>query len=281
MSMALWAAVASEEGPFPDGDGWPGSDGSLSSRLLDAAPWIMVVLLAFGVALVITFAVVGYRREKVRVSAVQAWALGGGWTMVDRDDRWVGAFFGTPFGQGSNRHADDVCTRLVDGWQQVAFTYRFETTSTSTTTDADGTTSTTTHTDEHAFTVVARQLPAVLGPLEIVPETVGQRIVRALGGQDVEVELADFNRRYRVTADDPKHALDLLNPRTVERLLAHGDASLRLRDGWAVSVAAGALQPDTAQERLSVLDDLLQEVPAFVWKDRGWSGEPSGATLRP
>lgn len=281
MALQGWLAATSAGVSFPDGESWPGSGGSPGGWVFDAAPLLMVGLLVFGVALVITFAVLGYRRQRLRLSAIQAWALGGGWTMAECDDRWVGAFSGPPFGEGGNRHADDVCTRLVEGLEQVAFTYRFDTTSTRTTTNPDGSTSTTTDTDHHAFTVVARRLPAPLGPLQIARETVGQRVLRALGGQDVEVELADFNRRYRVTADDPKHALDLLNPRTVERLLAHADASLRLGDGWAVSVATGELQPDQAHERLSVLDDLLQGVPSFVWKDRGWSGEPSGATLHP
>jgi hypothetical protein len=61
--------------------------------------------------------------------------------------------------------------------------------------------------------------------------------------------------------------------------MAHGDASLQVRDGWALSFVAGSLQPDTAQERLAVLDDLLRGVPDFVWQDRGWSGRGLGATL--
>lgn len=256
------------DGSFPDGS-VPGGSLLDGSHLIRLGSVLMVVVVAVGLLLVVTLTVLSYRREKVRLSAVQAWALGGGWTLVGRDDRWVGAFSGAPFGQGEDRHADDVCTRLVDGLQQAVFTYRFETTST---TNADGSTGTTTSTTSYAYTVAARRLPAPLGPLQILRESVGQKVARAFGGQDVEVELADFNRRYRVTADDPKHALDLLNPRTVERLLAHQDASLRLRDGWAVSIVQGELQPDRAQERLAVLDDLLHGVPSFVWADRGLAG---------
>lgn len=271
---------------WPDGFPADGTSGGWHVPGLADAPGffqigvgLMVVLFVVVLGLVITLAVHARRREKVRLTAVQAWALGGGWTVSGRDDRWASAFSGSPFGRGDNRRADDVCTRTVEGLQQVAFTYRFETTSTSTTTDANGVTSTSTSTTVHPFTVAARQLPAPLGPVRIDRETLGQKVARAFGGQDVEVELAEFNRRYRVTATDPKHALDLLSPRTVERLLVHRDASLQVRDGWAVSTAPGAMQPDTAQERLAVLDDLLRGVPPFVWQERGWSGRGLGATL--
>ncbi len=228
-----------------------------------------------GFALVAVLVVVGLRRERARQDALDAWAAAGGWARVARDQRWVGAFAGPPFGTGDDRRADDVCSRLLDGRQQVAFTYRYATYETVTRTDANGASHTERERRDHTFAVLAVQLPAVLGPLAITREGLMDRVARAFGGQDIEIEHADFNRRYRVTAAEPKHAVDLLNPRTVERLLGHADASVRLADGWAVLWDVGALEPAFVDERLSVVADLLAGVPRFVWQDRGF--EPTDA----
>ena len=219
--------------------------------------------------------VLAAKRENARRAALQAWAQAGGWSLVDSDPRWADAFRGVPFGQGSERRAEDVCERIAAGQRQVAFTYRYVTYETVTSTDANGNTTTHQQRRDHAFGVVAVALPAPLGPVVIRRERLGDRIMRAFGGQDIEVEHADFNRRYRVTAADRKLAIDLLNPRTVERLLAHRDASLRLADGWAVATDVGQLEVPFVQDRLSLLQDLLAGVPRFVWLDHGFDPQPA------
>jgi hypothetical protein len=243
--------------------------GIFSAALIGA-----VLVGGFVVALVVSI-----KRENARQAALQAFVIGGGWSLLERDDRWVGAFAGSPFGEGTDRHAHDVCERLVDGLRQVAFTYRYATYETVTTTDANGHTTTTQRRHDHAFKVLAVELPRPLGPVEIRREGLGDRIVRALGAQDIEIEHAAFNRRYRVRAGDPKLAVDLLNPRTVERLLAHQDASMRLADGWAVVTGIGQLEPTFVDERLRLVADLLAGVPRFVWLDRGYD-PPVAETAR-
>ncbi|WP_426564752.1 hypothetical protein ACPPVT_01385 [Angustibacter sp. McL0619] len=237
----------------------------MSIGILVAA--LIGALLIGGFVLVL---VLGIKRENARQRSLKAFAQAGGWTSPMRDDRWLAVFAGSPFGHGSDRHADDVCDRLVGEQRQVAFTYRFATYETVTTTDANGNTSTTQQRRDHAFKVLGAQLPRPLGRVEIRRQGIGDRIVRAFGGQDIEIEHADFNRRYRVTADEAKLAVDLLNPRTVQRLLAHPDASLRLADGWAVVTRPGQLESAFVDEGLRLVADLLAGVPRFVWLDRGF-----------
>ncbi|MFC6007585.1 DUF3137 domain-containing protein [Angustibacter luteus] len=217
--------------------------------------------------------VLASKREKGRKAALQAFAQAGGWLLAGRDDRWVGAFQGAPFGQGSDRHADDVCDRVVGGQRQVAFTHRFTTYETVTSTDANGRTVTTQQRRDHAYRVLAVALPVPLGRVVVSRERLGDRLLRAFGGQDIEIEHADFNRRYRVRADDEKLAVDLLNPRTVERLLARDDASLRVDGGWVIVVDAGQLVPEFVEDRLRLVADLLAGVPRFVWLDHGYQPE--------
>lgn len=232
---------------------------------------VLFAALVIGIGVLIVVAAV---RERERLDALAAWARAGGWAPSPDDGRWVSAFSGAPFGEGQQRRASNAVERTVEGHQQVAFDYQYVTYETVTVTDANGGTRTERRRREHDFRVVAVELAAPLGPLELRREGFGQRFLTALGAQDVEIELDDFNRRYRVTAQDPKLAVDLLNPRTVERLLAHEDASLRLGDGWALSYDLGRLEPAWVEERLSVLRDMVSGVPRFVWLDHGH--DPSG-----
>ena len=61
-----------------------------------------------------------------------------------------------------------------------------------------------------------------------------------------------------------KLAVDLLNPRTVERLLAHPDASLRLADGWVVVRRTSASWcRRSCRSGCARAQDLLAGVPAI------------------
>ncbi len=230
---------------------------------------LVPVVVVLALALVVALLVLAHRREQRRRAAVAAWAAAGGWRLVGDDDRWAQAFTGTPFGVGQDRRAQDVCTRDRDGYGQLAFTYRWATTETVTSTTADGAPVTTRQRREHERTVVALRLPVALGPVQVVPADLGQRVVAALGGQDVEIEHAGFNARHRVTAASAKLAVDLLSPRVVERLLAFEDVSLRLRDGWALAWVPGRLDGATVDDRLSLLRAVVDGVPRFVWLDHG------------
>jgi len=220
-------------------------------------------------ALVVAVGVLAYRREQARDQALRAWAAAGGWQLVDEDDRWAQAFDGPPFSVGEDRRAQDVCTATRGGYGELAFTYRYATYRTVTSTGPNGQLTTTRQREDHAFQVVALRLPVVIGPVQVVPQGLGQRLLTAFGGQDVEIEHADFNRRQRVTAASPKLATDLLSPRVVEQLLTHDDVSLRVADGWALAWTPGRLSGPSVDERLTLLRAVVDGVPRFVWVDHG------------
>ena len=226
----------------------------------------VVLVLALGAALVIVVAVLAYRREQARHAALQAWAVAGGWQLVDGNDRWVEVFGGTPFGVGSARRAEDVCTRSRDGQTEVAFTYRY---ATYRTVPGVNGAPPRREREEHSYRVVAIALPVPIGPVQVVVAGFGERVVTALGGQDVEIEHAEFNRRHRVTAADAKLATDLLSPRVVEQLLAYSDVRLRLHDGWALAWDQGQLSGPSVDARLAMLRAVVDGVPRFVWLDHG------------
>ncbi|MEO7746207.1 MAG: hypothetical protein ABIV05_08270 [Actinomycetota bacterium] len=162
-----------------------------------------------------------------------------------------------------------VCTGTRGGYGELAFTYRYATYRTVTSTGPNGQRTTTRRREDHSFQVVALRLPVVIGPVQVVPEGLGQRFVTALGGQDVEIEHADFNDRQRVTAASAKLAIDLLSPRVVERLLTHDDVSLRVAQGWALAWTSGRVEGPSVDERLAMLRTVVDGIPRFVWLDHG------------
>jgi hypothetical protein len=219
-----------------------------------------ILLLLLGVAVVIVVAVLSYQADKKRRALLASFALSNGWTYVARDDGWCERFEGTPFGEGDNRKADNVLRGPYSGTEMVAFEYSYQTHST----DSKGNRSTSTH----RFAVCVLELRAALPRLELSPETAMSRLAGHLGFGDVELESEDFNRHYRVGADDPKFAYDVLNPRTMEALLARPALHIRLDGTDAVCWDSGRLDPADLLARLSTLQLVITGIPSFVWSDR-------------
>ena len=205
-----------------------------------------------------------YRRETARRGALAAFAASKGWSYSARDDSWAGRFTGTPFGRGDHRQARNIVRGTDHGHELVAFDYSYQTH------DSDGSS---TRSSTCRFTVCALALPAVLPHLELTPESVLSRIGGTLGLQDIQLESEDFNRRYRVTADDPKFAYDVLSPRTMQALLTREPLHLRIAGSDALCWAEGRSTPVALLARLSALTTLLAGIPSYVWSDH----TPGGA----
>ncbi len=91
-----------------------------------------------------------------------------------------------------------------------------------------------------AIGVVAMRLPVPLGWVEVTGEGLAAKLVKTVGGQDVELESAEFNRRFRVRAHDAKLA---------------SDVRLNLVE---------------LTDKLSVLGLVVAGVPRFVWRRHGY-----------
>ncbi len=201
-----------------------------------------------------------WRLEQQRRAHYRAFAAERGWTYTPRDDTWVDRFDGRPFGCGGSRRATHVLRGSVAGRDAVAFHYRYLTRS------HNGQQQTT---QTHRFTVVALALPAAVPWLELTGENVLTRLGSALGLADVELESEDFNRRYRVTADDRRFAYDVLQPRTMEQLLASPTVNLRLCGADALLWDSGFADPEELPGLLAVLAQVVDGIPSYVWSDRG------------
>ena len=226
----------------------------------------VLIVLAIGVAIAI--AVVAYLAEKKRREAIMRWAATNGWSYSGEDGRWVDAWRGDPFDEGHSRKAANVLEREVGGRRAVVFDYSYKVTT------SNGKTTTTT---TYEFSIYAQQLPAALSDVSIEPEGLWDKAVKLFGAQDVELESVEFNDRYRVKADDPKVAYDVLNARTMEALLAVSGLDIRIQGSWIVGVDRGDLDVLRIPGRVEVLTGIVDRVPSFVWSDRGSSSSGSGA----
>jgi hypothetical protein len=89
----------------------------------------------------------------------------------------------------------------------------------------------------------------------------------ALGLDDIDLESEDFNRKFRVHANDRKFASDVLTPRTMQALLARPETSWRISGTDILGWSDGRMTPLLVTTSVSTLELVLDGIPSFVWKD--------------
>lgn len=201
----------------------------------------------------------GIYAERRRQAALRAWAAAAGWTYHGTDHTLVHRWRGTPFGVGSARRATEVLSGPVGGSHAVSFRYQYTTGSGKNRT-------------RHTRHVVAVFLPRLLPVLELTPDGLAAKIVKAFGGQDIRFESEAFNRAWRVTSDDPRFAHDVVTPRTMERLMLPdvADTCIRFAGDAVLTWSTGRPRVETIVPRATVLDGLVDAIPPYVWEDRGY-----------
>jgi hypothetical protein len=237
---------------------------------------LVPVVLAVGAAAFIALTVFGWWADKRRREQLMAFCRSKGWSFVSEDPTLVDRWTGTPFGQGERRRARQVVTGTDRARAMVAFDYSYVTSST----DSRGQRAETTH----RFAVVALALPTWLPRLQLTPENLLTRAAAAIGiDPDIELESEDFNRRYRVSARQPKFASDVLTPRTMQALLAQPATAMRIDGNVLIGWESGELEPVGLLARLTTLHALVDGIPGFVWKDHGYDPGvgPSSVTPQP
>ena len=228
---------------------------------MSIAPFLVVLLIAG----VIAFAVYSFVQDGKRRQALAAFAASNRWSYAAADDTLTVRWNGAPFGQGDRRSARNVLTGTSHGRPFTGFDYTYDTE----TTDGKGNRERTTH----RYTVVAVALPAWLPGLQVTPDNFLTRAAAAVGiGSGIELESEDFNRRFKVTARNPKFASDVLTPRTMEAMLRAEGLAWRIAGSDLVSWSGGRLEPVQLLAKLATLNGVVDGIPSFVWHDNGVDG---------
>ncbi|MFC9995409.1 hypothetical protein [Nocardia sp. NPDC127526] len=171
------------------------------------------------------------------------------------DDRSIEALSARPpFGTGSHRIGHDVFRGDHRGRALVFGEYRY------TTNHDDSTT-------VHVWQFVALALPAPRPWLSVSRATGGGLFSRRRKG--LQLESQEFNDRFRIDTGSERFAYDVLNPRTMEWLLADIRANtvgFRFEGQWAITVREGVLRPEEVKFYADFLHDVIGLVPDFVWR---------------
>lgn len=214
-------------------------------------------------ALFVLVAALAWKAEMRRRAELTAFARSKGWLYTPKDvlglaNRWRVH----PFGRGRGRRVSNLIRGAEGGRDFVSFDYQF----TETDRDSDGKSSNRTY----RFHVTAINLPCYFPSLEVGPENFLTRIGKALGGNDIDLESENFNRRFRVRCPDVKFAHDVLHPRTMEFLLGTRPMAMRIEGGDLLCWDDGRMKPTDVLRHLYVTNGVVSAIPSFVWKDHGY-----------
>lgn len=199
------------------------------------------------------------RARKKRIAKLAAWAGSCGWTYVPEDRSLLGLSEGEPFGQGHSRTAQDVFNGTIGGHDFVSFQYSYKVTTGSGEQQS---------TQTYEFMVTCIVTPPSSYRLEIKPEGVFAGLARAVGFTDLELESDEFNKKFKVKAAPERFAYDVLNPRTMERMLNDERYSqpVRFENGRLLTWHRGKLDEQRISGEVQYLIDTLEPVPAYAWE---------------
>lgn len=218
-----------------------------------------VAFVAVVLVVVIGVGIVGYYAQQRRRKAFAAWAAQHGFSYAPSDDRYADLPWGHPFGEGFGRAALDVLESTDAERPVLCFTYRYKTRSRS----SNGKTTTT---QNHWFSIYSARLPKPLPELRVGREGVFGRLARAVGFHDIEFESEEFNRQFKVQADDRKFASDVVDPQMMQFLMSGRAPGFTIVGADVVLVHGGKLDLPTVLPTLDYLAAVIARIPGFVWK---------------
>jgi hypothetical protein len=119
------------------------------------------------------------------------------------------------FTRGHSRRAYNILSGRAGAYGLKAFDYRY-------------TTGSGKNSQTHFLSAVIIDTNIGFIPLSIRPESFFDRAAAAIGFEDIDFESEEFSRKYYVSSPDKRFAYDVINPKTMEFLLAH--------PGWSVNL---------------------------------------------
>jgi uncharacterized protein DUF3137 len=126
-------------------------------------------------------------------------------------------------------------------------------------------------TTTHKYSVVALSTPSHRPTLELRREVVGRKLLGFVGMRDLQLESEEFDKAFLIKADNDRFAYDILHPPMMQWLLddrrAMSSLPFRFDGGSLVTWLDGQMDLERVTYLLDYLCDVLDRVPAFVWKN--------------
>ena len=226
--------------------------------------------------LLIVAAVIGanaYRNRRAgnRRATVTTIASKGGWRYFEDEPGLAERWPGDPFGRGDYPEVGNIIRGSWGARKFVAFDYTYQVRQ-SLFRDRRSTGISSRH------GVVVMKLPASLPYLQVQHENLlGEKVANLLTGeQDIQFESEEFNRLFRVTADDTWYARAVIHPRMMNLLMDRGELGWRLSGGDLVGWHRGHHTEQELRRRLDFLAALIEEIPRQVWDDYSGTNQKKG-----
>ncbi len=223
---------------------------------------IATVLAVAGIAVVA--AVVGlsgyrYRRgitSRKLAEELAQFAAAQGWTYSNTSDPLLAELSsGPPFGLGDCRRVRGVYRGKAGACDFVSFGYAYEISRDTGTFDM---------TTTYEYMVTYIETPTCDSRLEI---TSGKTLLDELGANDLQLESDEFNQRFHIECEPERFAYDVLNPLTMQRMLADPRSAwpLRFEHSKLMTWQYGELDVRRIPSAVQYLIDTLEPVPAYAW----------------
>ncbi|HSI73784.1 MAG TPA: hypothetical protein VK934_11475 [Fimbriimonas sp.] len=175
--------------------------------------------------------------------------------------RFLDRFQGfAPFGQGHTFKLTNLMVGRRNDSDWYAFDYLYHTTHS---------TGKTTTTVPHPTGVVAVRVPLALPMLTMTPENLFHKIGNALGMEELDFELEEFNKRYFVRCSDRKMAYDLLHPRMIDYLMTKERRAWQIAGQFILLTKGGYYTPDEIRATVQEIEGFMSLVPRYVEQDHG------------
>jgi hypothetical protein len=121
-------------------------------------------------------------------------------------------------------------------------------------------------TSTYRFSCCVTDLGARWPHLVAVEEGLLRGLRDALGFRDHQLESDEFNRRWKVSCDDPRFVHAVIDPAVMGFLLDRGEGCRYELNGSLLLVATERLDPEEYPALLTHSDDLRAAIPKVAWE---------------
>ena len=227
-----------------------------------------------GIGVIIAILLVVARLEKLKCEKFQRFAeskgleyrsaLGGASgffasisNYATESQEWISKYAGfRPFGNSS-----ESIKHLFQGHSQnmpfEAFQYQYTT--------GSGKSRTT-----HSFAVASLVVPAILPSMAVTKEGILDQVGKMFGGQDIQFESEEFNRRLRVVGPNVRAVHACIDPKMMEFLLGWSVSSLQVETNRVVVHCQGIIEEEYVASTMEFLPQFWNNVPQIVKEGKVW-----------
>lgn len=126
------------------------------------------------------------------------------------------------------------------------------------------------------FNAVVVDVPLYLPRVTVDPEGIASILAGGIGWRDIQFESGDFNRRFRVRAEDPEFAFKLIDARMMHWMLSTQEGFGFQFYGSAILVWSRRRRPHDLFPLIGTAKELHDHIPRLVWREYTTGTRPTG-----